>query len=142
MTTWALIPCTKSKQPYRCPAGEMYMRSQLFRGALATAQAQGQEVIILSAKHGAISPTVMIDPYDETLKGAPKDVKIAWTYGVLNTLINTIHASTDRVISYLGRDYAEYLLPELRELGIPVEEPLKGLGQGKRLKWFKERRSA
>lgn len=140
MTVWALIPCSKSKWSEPMEAGRLYTKSALFRGAMAEARAQGQEVIILSAKYGAITPDTVIEPYDQTLKGATKEVKLHWTYGVLAALADTIDARTDRVVSYLGKDYGEYLLPELRAWHIPVDEPLKGKSQGARLHWFAERR--
>lgn len=143
MTVWALIPCSASKQKAACPAREMYSPSQQFSGAWAAAMAAGQRPLILSAKHGVLDPDTVIEPYDQTLQGARKAVKLAWSAGVLNSLVDIIDASSDRVVSYLGRDYGDFLLPDLRALGIPVDEPMvdsegRRLSQGGRLKRFKE----
>lgn len=137
MTTWALIPCSKSKADKPCSAREMYWPSQQFKGAWQVAVARGEQPLILSAKHGLLLPESIIAPYDETLVGKPKTAKIAWTWGVLEVIVDSWTPAQDRFVCYAGRDYSEHLIPELRSLGFAVEEPLKGLGQGQRLGWFK-----
>lgn len=137
MTTWALIPCSKRKAGHACPAGEMYWPSALFRGAWRVAEVAGQTPLILSAKYGVLRPHHEIDPYDLTLRAACALVRRNWAAGVLGTF-SWMLTPGDRPVSYLGRDYAEFLLPALRERGFVVDEPLKGMSQGRRLQWFKE----
>lgn len=137
MVTWALIPCSKAKAYHPCSAREMYWPSAQFRGAWRAAKVRGEEPLILSAKYGLLLPESVIAPYDETLKGQPAAVRSAWAWEVLEVIIDVWAPSETRFVSYLGMDYAEFLVPELRSLGFQVEEPLKGLGQGKRLAWFK-----
>lgn len=138
VATWALIACSKTKADHPCTAREMYWPSALFRGAWRVAKARGEEPLILSAKHGLLLPEELIVPYDETLSGQPKGIRIDWAERVISAIIDSWSPIQDRFVSYLGQDYAEFLVPELRSLGFEVEEPLKGMCQGKRLAWFKQ----
>jgi hypothetical protein len=137
MTTFALIPCSKSKARVRCTAREMYWPSALFRGAWRTALERGEIPLILSAKYGLLRQGELIDPYDETLIGKPKPWRQQWSADVFVSLRRLL-LPTDRVVSYLGALYSETLVPEIRSLGIEVTEPLRGLTQGKRLAWFQQ----
>lgn len=145
MITWALIPCSMSKQKFACAVREMYRPSAQFRGAWEAAERNGQQILILSAKHGLLHPDAVIEPYDETLAGATRRRRHEWTmnlfYGPAPRITDVIQPG-DHVVSYLGADYSQFLVPWLRQSGVTVEEPLKGLSQGARLKWFKERRLA
>jgi hypothetical protein len=141
VVTWALIPCSKKKADRPCPAQEMYWPSQLFRGAVQVAEATGQGVLILSAMYDVLWPTDEITPYDLTLARWHRADRYDWAGRVLYELRPIIRPG-DRVVSYLGALYAEYVVPGLRRNGYVVEEPLKGLGQGKRLAWFKRQLAA
>lgn len=141
MMTWALIPCSKTKHSCPCDAESMYMPSQLFRGAHQVATRAGQRVRIISAQYGVLWPEDEIAPYDKTLSTMPRHERREWALEVIRDL-HAVMRPGDKVVSYLGATYAEYVLPALRRNGYVVEEPLRGLGQGKRLAWFKERLSA
>lgn len=140
MITWALISCAKKKAKVACEARFMYQPSPMFRGAMLVAGAAGQRPLILSAKYGLLQPDQLIEPYDETLIGKSVKDREEWARQVLQELGRHILPG-DSVVSYLGRLYGEFIIPEIRQLGITVAEPLAGLGQGKRLKWFKARRA-
>lgn len=140
MTTWALIPCTKNKQDYPCTAREMYRPSALFRGAWEVATGNEEQILILSAKYGMLRPGDRIEPYDETLSGAPRKRKHEWAFNLFHgpePRITDWIRPGDTVVSYLGADYAVFLLPWLESRGVTVKQPLKGMSQGKRLQWFK-----
>lgn len=139
MTTWAMIPCSKTKAQVPCVARLMYWPSALFRAAYLTAEYSGQERVILSAKYGAIHPGTWIDPYDVTLNTKPKFERDQWAQDVMK-MLGRLFRPGDHVVSYLGAKYAEAVVPALRLSGYTVEEPWKGLTQGGRLKWFAERR--
>lgn len=149
MTTWALIPCSKSKQTYPCPARVMYQPSQQFRGAYQVAEQLGAQVLILSAKYGVLRPEQVIEPYDVTLIGTDRMVKERWAADVIQQL-RLVYPSDpgavikpgDKVVSFLSKPYGDILHQVLRENGVTVEDPLKGLSQGARLQWFKERMQA
>lgn len=58
-----LISCTVRKSTEAGTAKEVY-RGALFKKALVLAASQGFECLILSAKHGWITPETLITPYD------------------------------------------------------------------------------
>lgn len=140
MTTWALVPCSKSKATHSCAAREMYWPSAQFRGAYRVATSRGQTILILSAKYGLLHPDAVIKPYDETLKDKTRFDRARWAGAAFYRILDRLR-SGDCVVSYLGAVYAEDLVRLIRDRGSAeggvVEEPLKGLGQGKRLAWFK-----
>lgn len=138
MKMFALIPCSKLKADRRCAARELYAPSSLFSGALRTAETRRQLPIVLSAKYGAVKIDEALDPYDETLNGKPKREREAWARIVFDQLQLIPISAGDVAVSYLGANYGEFLVPWLRASGVAVEEPLKGLGQGKRLTWFSQ----
>lgn len=144
LTTWALIPCSKTKADRTCSAREMYWPSQQFKSAWKVAEVMRARVLIFSAKYGPLWPEQMIEPYDVTLSGARLLVRERWAADVIMKLglaVPDDHLATikpgDRVVSFLPQAYGEILHRVLRENGVEVAEPLKGLGQGKRLSWFK-----
>lgn len=158
MTTWALISCAKTKADHPCTAREMYWPSAFFRGAWRVAEKQGQRPLILSAKYGLLLPETVIEPYDQTLQiplNLPASVRKHWTdvlhpewkNRVIAPLIANHVSRGDTVVTYMGGLYNALILSELRGFegpdtdgapGITIKEPLKGLGQGKRLAWFKQ----
>jgi len=44
----------------------------------------------------------------------------------------------DRVVILAGADYADPLRPWIEAWGADVEEPLRGFGNGLRLRWLKD----
>lgn len=66
-STYIIIPCGGAKAPEASPARDLYTGSS-FRLALTAAEVEaaecGAEILILSAKHGLISPDQIIAPYD------------------------------------------------------------------------------
>ena len=52
MTTYYVIPCGAEKQDKAAPARDLYTGS-MFKHTLAAALAQGDRVLVMSAKHGA-----------------------------------------------------------------------------------------
>lgn len=140
MTTWALIPCSKTKAASPCIARLMYWSSAQFRGAFTVAERNGETPLILSAKHGVLRPHHYIEPYDMTLNTMRRVDRWRWADGVLRALLPRMVLG-DTLVSYLGQRYGEFVIPELRIFGFTVDEPLKGMGQGKRLAWFKEQLS-
>lgn len=134
MAKIALISCTKRKQDYACPAIELYTKSPAFRFKLCYCKRVGvDKIFILSAKHYLLEPETIIDPYDETLRGRKKEYKLKWTNEVLHDLKNKTDIKNDEFIILAGVDYTKYLLEYLPH----HYNPVKGLGSGKQLQFFK-----
>lgn len=127
--TVALIGCARQKQTVPCPARELYAPSALFSLSYAYARSLTDRIYILSAKYGLVPEDAMIAPYDETLNGMSTDARRAWAEGVLERLGAVCDLREDPFIILAGRDYYEYLLPELGNVTLP----LGNLPLGKRI---------
>jgi len=132
-----LISCTKSKQNRRCKASEMYAPSPLFRSAYNYATKNYDAVAILSAKYGLLLPDDEIEPYELTLKNMTKQERKKWAEKVADQLKErTGLQKTSECFFHAGKEYREFLIPILENLGIKCRIPLKGLSIGKQLQWY------
>jgi hypothetical protein len=61
-----IINCSKQKSRYPGPAGEVYV-GPLVRLGIQYAGIKGWTALILSGRHGIISPDQVIEPYDERM---------------------------------------------------------------------------
>ena len=117
----ALIGCTSDKLDGPCRAIEMYTKSNYFKSKLKYCEKINvDEIFILSAKYGFLKPDTIIEYYDETLKGKPKDHKIKWTKKVLDSLkencdIDLIAEYKDKNIIISVKDYGPGLPEEVKE---------------------------
>lgn len=144
MTTWALIGCSKSGAWPPAPAKDVFWPSIQFRGAYKAAVSAGQSPLILTTGHGVVLPEQVIYPFDNQLKTRLLEERQVWARAVLVGLGQHLTPG-DQVTSYLCAVYAEFVVPELRDLGYTVDESLQGMTQSVRLQWFREqsgRRSA
>ena len=129
----ALIGCTSDKLDGPCPAIEIYTKSSYFKSKLKYCEKINvDEIFILSAKYGFLKPDEIIEYYDETLKGKPKDHKIKWTNKVLNDLKENCDIENDKFVILAGNDYTKYLLEHLNN----YYNPVKGLGIGSQHNYF------
>ena len=134
-----LISCTKSKRRHHCKAHEMYSASTLFRKAYSYATKTYDEVAILSAKYGLLLPNEEIEPYDLTLKNMRKEQRQQWSLKVLGQMKQKMELDkVKRVFFHAGKEYREFLIPKLEEIGIKCNSPLEGLSIGKQLSWYNE----
>jgi len=65
-----VIPCGRAKLPHAAEAGRLYTGSahrMARQAADAIAERTGARVLILSARHGLLDPSTVVEPYDETL---------------------------------------------------------------------------
>lgn len=62
-----LVACTARKEDKTMPVEKLYSRSPLFRYAVAFCKHNYNAVYALSAKHGLLPLTDVIEPYDENL---------------------------------------------------------------------------
>jgi len=132
----ALISCTKLKQTYQCEAQEMYLPSQLFKKASYYIKQQNyNNWFILSAKYGLLNPSDLIESYDLTLNNMKSIEVKKWSQKVFNQLINYDIYEID---FYAGEKYRKYLISLLEQRNIICNIPLKGLGIGQQLKFYKE----
>jgi len=137
MKSIALISCGKNKLSENVAAKDLYI-GDLFKKARKYSEKHHDQYYILSALHELLDPETSIDPYNYTLNDLSKEQIISWSKNVYQQIIDNIGESSEVEISiYAGDKYRKYLVPLLEQQGIKVNIPLKGLGIGQQLSWFK-----
>ena len=134
MKSIVLIACSSKKKQAKSKAQDLY-DSPLFKLHLKYAESlHPDKVFILSAKHGLLSLTDEVSPYNKTLNGMrEKEVK-AWADRTLAQLTEEADLQDDEFILLAGKKYRKHLTPHLGNYSAPLE----GLGIGKQLKRLKE----
>ena len=159
MRTIALVGCGKSKLSVPAPAKDLYTGT-LFRMVRAYAERFCTGWGILSAKHGFLLPDEVIEPYDKTMAQlGDRDYRRAWQTRTNWELFyklpwQIIYAEerkremdgirfTERLpIALTGIEFV-FLAGEAYEPAVngprdyPTTYPLRGMGLGNRLQWFK-----
>lgn len=135
-----LVSCTKSKQEEAATPAELYMASAFFRKARAYAEDHHDRWYILSAKHHLLDPHgPPIDPYDDTLTGAPVTRKQKWAETVYEQLdADGLLDDGNQLVFHAGRDYYSELLPLLKHTPVDIETPTDGLLFGETLAWYND----
>lgn len=130
-----LISCVAMKNNYPCKAREMYV-SPLFKGAYAYAKKlNADKIFILSAKYGLLEEDALIETYNETLNTkVDKEIRV-WADNVYAELQQKTDVMSDEFVFLAGEKYRKYLVSRLKN----VDVPLKGLGIGKQLAFYKEK---
>jgi hypothetical protein len=138
-TPIVLVGCGKSKRAEPSAARDLYTGS-LFKARAAYADARTEHWWIISAGHGLVSPDEVLRPYDATMCDKSGLDRAAWALAVATALLTELADGTDLrgvlVELHAGDDYAEPLTGVLRELGISVSRPCKGLGIGEQRGWY------
>lgn len=134
--TLFLVACVKTKAPTVQKARDLY-RSSLFDGARRLVEATGCRWFILSAKYGLVEPDQRIEPYEQTLKGAPVAERRAWASKVREQMAQLL-PPTDHVVVLAGREYREFLMEEFRRCATRVDVPMAGLTMGRQIQWLQQ----
>lgn len=125
-----IVQCTASKRDQPAPARDIYDESTYYRKQRAYAESVADHWYIQSAKHGLLSPEVVIEPYNTHAKDV--DAPEKWAEEIATDLAAVTPAkSTVELLG--GMAYADPLTPELEARGFDVLEPLRGLGIGERM---------
>ncbi len=127
-----LVSCSKSKLNEAAPARELYAPSFIFSRSARYVETHCDEWFVLSAKHGLVHPDAVVEPYDETLAGAPKAVRDEWAEGVRQVLQARYAGRPVKFVLMAGRSYSG----AVKGLDAEVVEPLKGMGTGFRRRWL------
>jgi hypothetical protein len=110
-------------------AGNIY-QSDLFQKSKEWAEREGDAWAILSAKHGVLSPTEVIQEYDVTLNEMPAAKRREWCDMVREQLAPW---KPERIVVLAGNRYCEWITDEWM-----TERPMEGLGIGQQLAWLKK----
>jgi len=136
----ALISCVGEKHTGTHKAKELY-KSSWFIKARRYAESQYYRWHILSAKHFLVDPETEIEYYELYLPKTPLDYRKNWAEKVFGQIKELYLVETELHI-FAGEAYRKYLVPLLEEYGYRTNVPLKGLGIGQQLKWFKDKESS
>jgi len=136
--TVALVGCGKQKLEVRAKARDLYA-GRLFRMSYEHAERTSDDVLILSAKHGVISPFKEIDPYDLSINQMLIHHKHQWARWVISELIMLYPLTRLRIVFYAGQAYIRPILAEASEQEAYWDfcNPLEGLDLFERMAWFK-----
>jgi hypothetical protein len=133
-----LVGCVKQKRSTPAPARDLYT-STLFRGRRRRVEQTCASWFVLSARYGLVFPQAVLAPYDETLTGASRDVKRAWSSHVLAQLAHSLgHLGWYTFEIHAGAEYRDWGLTDgLRAAGAIVDVPAAGLRQGEQLALYR-----
>jgi hypothetical protein len=100
----------------------------LFKKSVILAQRECDGIAILSAKYGLLHPDTIIEPYNKTLLGMPKQEQLAWMLKVSDQLLDQYPNA--RFVYYAGVNYYR---------GLPKGEyPFGNKTLGQRLQWLNQ----
>lgn len=129
----ALIGCSKTKLVAPAPARALY-RGDLFRRAVAYAEATCTRWAVLSAEHGLVLPDQVIAPYERTLATMAPAERAAWQVRVAEQIEFVFPDPSTVFVLLAGRGYR---LPfEGAHLVRPYLAPMRGFGIGAQRAWL------
>ena len=129
-----LVSCVAVKLSRTAAAKDLYT-SPWFVKARSLVGAKGWPWFILSAKYGLVDPEEEIAPYEKTLNNMRVVERRDWARKVLAALEPHL-AGVQSVVFLAGKNYREFLAPELHGRGIEIHVPMLGMRIGKQLRWF------
>jgi len=126
-----LVACVGQKLDHPARAAHLY-QSDWFRKARAYVTMQGGRWFILSALHGLVAPSRMIEPYNVTLADMTAAQRREWGERVRGQLSDQIGPRTPVVI-LAGRLYRD---PLAAWAGSRATVPMEGMGIGQQKAWL------
>jgi hypothetical protein len=134
-----LLGCVKGKLSRPAPAQDLYI-SDLFRKRRSYAETQPFRWFILSALHGLVRPTQLLEPYDLELKMQPINYRRAWGEKVVDQLEVELGSMSGQIVEvHAGAPYFDALRVPLGRRRAVLSTPLSGLRQGEQLAWYLDR---
>lgn len=127
-----LVGCGRTKAPTARTAKDLYLGS-LFQAARAYAELLCDEWVILSALYGVLTPDQIVEPYDWTLSSMRLTEREAWAQRVSSHLNQRYRGLQVLYIGLAGSEYLRYL-----RLDAPIDQPLRGMGIGARVKYLRD----
>lgn len=129
MTTFHLVACARTKLSHAAAARDLY-RSRWFQLARTIVEQRAERWAILSAKHGLLMPSEVIEPYDETLGTKSRAERKHWATAV-SALVPPLVGNERQYAIWGGADYSEHLAPMLDAF-----LPLANMGIGQQLSYM------
>jgi hypothetical protein len=135
MNRVAFVSCVKTKSTTPELAEHLYI-SPWFRMAREWARRNSERWFILSAEHGLLSPSTLVDPYETTLNRMGIKDRRGWASRVEGQM-EELGLRGDHAFVLAGERYREFLLTQLRTRFQNVKVPMQGLQMGEQLSWMK-----
>ncbi len=126
-----LISCGKKKLPTPGAAREVYCAAY-FQECLRYAESVGDEVRIVSAKYGLLSPETPIEPYELRIEQLSPTQRCAWARDVMGKLGDELLGIRFVAVLLCGESYAAPIRLRCQQQGIGYSQPLAGLEIGER----------
>lgn len=123
-----LVACSKTKLSVSAPARELYTGT-LFKLSVQWLESRCSSWAVLSAKHGVLLPDQIVEPYEQTLVGAPWGEVQAWHHRTKLQLVKIFPGCRFRVIA--GHEYLGALT------GLDFEQEFSGLPIGRKMQSLK-----
>jgi Family of unknown function (DUF6884)/GIY-YIG catalytic domain len=97
----------------------------------------------LSAEHGLVVPDEWLAPYERSLADTPPTYRKAWGSWVAERLSLLVGPLRGKVVEvHASEEYLAAIRNHLQASGSTIVEPLRGLSQGRRLRWYDQQLSA
>ena len=130
-----LISDTSRHMNGKTLAGMIFDNSPLFRYSSAYCEKEYDQVYILSAKYGLISPKDTIESYDEDVNTKRKKAFERWLFDTTEQIRKAFPIGTE-LYFHTGRRYRQ-LISQLED-EYTCFEPMKGLAIGQQMQKYKE----
>lgn len=128
-----IVSCCVTKGRFRAPAQDLY-RSRTFKLRRLHTEQTCDRWLILSSLHGIIEPTVMLDPYEDWIRGKSMTRRKSFQQ---NALRHILRYSASQVLIHAGREYYKPVLEcGLVAAGIEVLIPTRGMNQLETFSWL------
>lgn len=129
----ALIGCSSRKAKSAGPARQLYT-GQLFKAAMAYAEAEGLRPLIVSGLHGLIAPTTIVEPYDYSLADQKKAERERVQGKIAGQLVQALEGKDIELVSLLGNVYHQ----AVTEADLEHDRPMVGMDLFAQRAWLKE----
>lgn len=133
-----LVGCVKTKVHHPAPAKDLY-DSPLWERRRRYAESTGMPWAILSAEHGLVDPGTLLEPYDRYLGSEPSAYRRQWSNRVAGDVLALLGELGLRSVElHAGAAYVQSgLASALRDAGVAVSWPVRGLTIGQQLGWYR-----
>lgn len=115
MNTLVICSCTKNKLDHPATVGEMY-RSQILTQIKQFQQSNGYDLIFISSKYGILSPTQIIEPYNQKLSSNKSIEELQTKLKSQIGILKHYH----RIIIIMGEKYEKAIIPFVKSLNAEV----------------------
>jgi Family of unknown function (DUF6884) len=134
-----LVGCVSLKNRVASAAKDLY-RSELFRRRRMYAEQSGRPWLIISALHGLVEPSDVLEPYNVSLKDLSAADRTALDERIVDQLEANFGSLRGRIFEvHAGDEYVVTLQRALRTKGVVLLRPLRGLRIGEQLAWYGQR---